>query len=111
VTDGLSQTLAVGERHIPPVPENTPPEMEHYAVGDTAFIPGDTPHTVFRGSEHGLAAGPDDPDRTKFGSEHPNVVQFVFLDGHVDALEKDISTDTLKALSTIGGDEVVPEGK
>jgi hypothetical protein len=29
----------------------------------------------------------------------------------VEALDKDISTDTLKALSTIGGDEVVPEAK
>jgi prepilin-type N-terminal cleavage/methylation domain-containing protein len=109
VTDGLSKTLAVGERHLPPVPANTAPEMEHYTVGDTAFIAGDTPHTSFRGTENGLAAGPDDPDRMKFGSEHPSVVQFVYLDGHVDALDKDISKDTLKALSTIGGDEVVPE--
>ncbi len=108
VTDGLSKTLAVGERHLPPVPANTAPEMEHYAVGDTAFIAGDTPHTTFRGSENGLATGPDDPDKTKFGSEHSSVVQFAYLDGHVEALDKEISTDTLKALSTIGGDEVVP---
>lgn len=111
VTDGLSKTLAVGERHLPPVPANTALEMEHYAVGDTAFIAGDTPHTSFRGSENGLATGPDDPDKTKFGSEHPNVVQFAYLDGHVEALDKNISTETLMALSTIGGDEVVPEGK
>jgi prepilin-type N-terminal cleavage/methylation domain-containing protein len=108
-TDGLSKTLAVGERHLPPVPANTPPDMEHYAVGDTAFIAGDTPHTTFRGTENGLADGPDDPDRSKFGSQHPSVTQFVFLDGHVDALRNEISIDTLKALSTIGGDEFVPE--
>jgi hypothetical protein len=38
-------------------------------------------------------------------------VQFVFLDGHVDALDKDISKETLKALSTIGGEEVVADRK
>jgi prepilin-type N-terminal cleavage/methylation domain-containing protein/prepilin-type processing-associated H-X9-DG protein len=111
VSDGLSKTLAIGERHIPPVPANTSPEMEHYAIGDTAFIAGDNPHTTFRGSEKGLATGRDDPDKTKFGSEHPSVVQFAYLDGHVEALDKSISVDTLKALSTIGGDEVVPEGE
>jgi prepilin-type N-terminal cleavage/methylation domain-containing protein/prepilin-type processing-associated H-X9-DG protein len=109
VTDGLSQTLAIGERHLPPVPANTPPEMQHHAVGDTAFIPGDTPHTTFRGAENGLASGPDDPSKTKFGSAHSSVVQFVFLDGHVDALDKDSSIETLKALSTIGGEEIVPD--
>ena len=111
VSDGLSKTLAIGERHLPPVPANTPPEMEHHDVGDTAFIAGDTPHTSFRGAEKGLATGPDDPDKTKFGSLHSSVVQFAFLDGHVEALDKDISKETLMALSTIGGDEVMPDGK
>ena len=37
VTDGMSKTLAVGERHIRPVPSNTPPEKEHFEIGDTAF--------------------------------------------------------------------------
>jgi prepilin-type processing-associated H-X9-DG protein len=109
VTDGLSKTIAVGEKHLPPVPAGTAPEMEHYAVGDTAFMAGDTRHAIFRGSENGLASGPDDPDTTKFGSEHASVVQFVYLDGHVEALQKDISKDTLKALSTIAGDEVIAE--
>src|SRR3954464_290881 len=71
VEDGLSKTMAIGERHLPPVPPNTAPEMEHYAIGDTASIPGDTPHTTFRcAKDSGLATGPDDPDREKFGSSH-----------------------------------------
>jgi prepilin-type N-terminal cleavage/methylation domain-containing protein/prepilin-type processing-associated H-X9-DG protein len=110
VTDGLSKTIAIGERHIPPVPDGTPPEMEHYAQGDTASLSGDTPHTIFRCSANGLATGPDDPDRTKFGSAHASgVVQCVFLDGHVSGLESDTETDALKGLSTIGGGEIVPE--
>ncbi len=110
VTDGLSQTLAVGERHIPPVPANTAPEMEHYAVGDTAFLAGDTPYTTFRGTKDGLATGLDDPDKTKFGSAHSGgIVQFVFLDGHVSGLRADMAIAVLKALSTIGAGDVVPD--
>jgi prepilin-type processing-associated H-X9-DG protein len=91
--------------------------MEHYAIGDTASIPGDTPHTAFRctgcsgdDQKDGLASSPDDPDRNKFGSSHSGgIVQFVFLDGHVRGLHRDIALAVLKALSTIGGGEVVPD--
>src|SRR3954447_20293168 len=104
VEDGLSKTIAIGERHLPPVPPNTAPEMEHYAIGDTASIPGDTPHTAFRCTENGLSTGLDDPDKEKFGSSHSSgTVQFVFLDGHVAGLHPDMAIDVLKALSTIGG--------
>jgi prepilin-type N-terminal cleavage/methylation domain-containing protein/prepilin-type processing-associated H-X9-DG protein len=110
VTDGLSNTIAVGERHLPPPPPGTPPEMEHYTVGDTAAIPGDTPHTAFRGAGTGLAEGPDDPDRTKFGSAHAGkLVQFVFLDGHVRGLRPDVAIAVLKTLCTIGGGETIPD--
>ncbi|MCC7474915.1 MAG: DUF1559 domain-containing protein [Pirellulales bacterium] len=112
VEDGLSNTFAVAERHLRPVPANTPPEMEHYIVGDTAAIPGDTPYTCFRGSGKGLATGPDDNDRTKFGSAHSSgIVQAVFLDGHVTGFTPEISVDVLKALSTIGGGEIIPNDK
>ena len=90
--------MAIAERHLPPVPANTPPEMEHHAIGDTASIPGDTPHTTFRGTEDGLADGPDDTNRDKFGSSHSSgLVQAVFLDGHVRGLRPDIAVAVLKA--------------
>jgi prepilin-type N-terminal cleavage/methylation domain-containing protein/prepilin-type processing-associated H-X9-DG protein len=111
VEDGLSKTMAIGERHLPPVPDGTPPEMEHHAIGDTASIPGDTPHTTFRGTENGLATGPDDTDHTKFGSSHSgSLIQFVFLDGHVRGLRPDIALAILKAFSTISGGEITPDG-
>jgi prepilin-type N-terminal cleavage/methylation domain-containing protein/prepilin-type processing-associated H-X9-DG protein len=110
VEDGLSNTLAVGERHLPPVPPGTSPEMEDHAIGDTAAIPGDTPHTTFRATGDGLATGPDDTSHEKFGSAHTGgLVQFVFLDGHVRGLRPDIALAVLKALSTIGGGEVIPD--
>ena len=86
------------------------PRWSTYAIGDTASIAGDTPHTTFRCTENGLATGIDDPDRTKFGSSHSGgIVQAVFLDGHVRGLKPDIALAVLKALSTIGGGEVVPD--
>jgi prepilin-type N-terminal cleavage/methylation domain-containing protein/prepilin-type processing-associated H-X9-DG protein len=110
VSDGLSKTMAIAERHLPPVPANTPEEMEHHAIGDTAAIPGDTPHTTFRATEKGLAEGPDDPSREKFGSSHSGgTVQAVFLDGHVRGLRPDIAIVVLKAISTIGGGEITPD--
>ncbi len=111
VEDGLSKTIAIGERHLPPVPPNTAPEMEHYAIGDTASIPGDTPHTTFRcAKDGGLATGSEDTDREKFGSSHSGgIVQCVFLDGHVHSLRPDMAVAVLKALCTIGGHEVAQD--
>jgi prepilin-type N-terminal cleavage/methylation domain-containing protein/prepilin-type processing-associated H-X9-DG protein len=119
VTDGLSKTLAVGERHIPPVHTDRPPDLQEHDLGDTAFLAGDMPETILRSSGYGLASGPDDisvgPDDTvdhtpeKFGGPHPGVVMFAFLDGHVTPLTTDIEIATLKALSTIAGGEVVKE--
>jgi hypothetical protein len=107
ITDGLSNTLAIGERHIRPVPANTPPEMEHYETGDTAFLAGDCVQTVLAGADEGLASGPADKRDHIFGSLHPGVVEFAYLDGHVDSLNRDIDKKTLLALSTYAGGEVV----
>ena len=109
VTDGLSNTLAIGERHIPPAYPGVAEELQQFMQGDTAFLAGDTQRTVFAQTAFGLADGPDDDDNQKFGGPHPGVVQFVFLDGHVAALSRSMDTETLQALSTIAGGELVEE--
>jgi prepilin-type N-terminal cleavage/methylation domain-containing protein/prepilin-type processing-associated H-X9-DG protein len=112
VEDGLSKTIAIGERHLPPVPPNTDEAMKDYVIGDTAAIPGDTPNTTFRCAENGLATSIDDPDKEKFGSSHSSgAVQCVFLDGHVAGLNRDMEVTVLKALSTIGGGETVTDNQ
>jgi len=109
VEDGLSKTIAIGERHLPPVPDGTPEDMKDYAIGDTAAIPGDTPHTTFRCANDGLATGLTDTDREKFGSSHSSgIVECVYCDGHVSGLHPDMEVDVLKAMCTIGGGEVAP---
>jgi prepilin-type N-terminal cleavage/methylation domain-containing protein/prepilin-type processing-associated H-X9-DG protein len=102
VTDGLSKTFAVGERHIPPVDPAWATAMTHYNQGDTAFFPSDTPHTLFRDTYRGLAVSPRDTNNRKFGSLHPGVVQFTFLDGHVEAIANDTAIDVLRWFSAIG---------
>jgi prepilin-type N-terminal cleavage/methylation domain-containing protein len=109
VTDGLSNTAAVGEKHKPQNPENDNPEMHHYAQGDNAFLAGDSPRTIFAGTSDGIATGPDDGSNIKFGSEHNGITHFMFLDGHVRSLKNDIDYKVLNMVGTIGGEEVIPE--
>jgi prepilin-type N-terminal cleavage/methylation domain-containing protein/prepilin-type processing-associated H-X9-DG protein len=102
VTDGASRTLAVGERHLPPVDPAWPADLVHLHRGDTAFFSADTPTTLFREPTDGLGLGADDRAVDKFGGPHPGVTQFVFLDGHVDALAVDVDPQVLRWLCTIG---------
>ena len=102
VSDGLSKTFAVGERHLPPVDPSWPPAMVHHRQGDTAFFAADTPATQFRDTYRGLASAPDDRNTRKFGSMHPGVVSFVFLDAHVQAISIDTDLNVLRWYSAIG---------
>lgn len=127
VTDGLSKTLVVGEKHLPPVQPEWNEDQIHYRQGDTCFLASDHLETVLRGTEGGLAS---DNERgiQDFGSDHPGVTLFVFLDGHAEALSEsdsrpvqglnpnqvgDIDVEQkwewFAALSTCAGEEVVSE--
>jgi prepilin-type N-terminal cleavage/methylation domain-containing protein len=104
VTDGLSKTFAVGERHIPPPDPSAGVNLAHFQQGDTAFFPSDTPHVVFRDTARGLADNEEATDKSnrKFGSKHPGITQFVFLDGHVEAIANLTEPLILKMYSAIG---------
>jgi prepilin-type N-terminal cleavage/methylation domain-containing protein/prepilin-type processing-associated H-X9-DG protein len=109
VTDGLSNTLVVGDKHKPQNPEVNNPEMLDYEQGDNAILAGDSPRTIFAGTGQGMAAGPDDPSNVKFGSEHNGVTQFVFLDGHVQSLKTSLDAKVLNMLGCFGDDGTIPE--
>jgi prepilin-type N-terminal cleavage/methylation domain-containing protein len=110
VVDGLSNTLLVGDKHKPQTPDVDNPDMLDYERGDTAFLAGDTPHTIFAGTGTGMATGPNDGSRNKFGSEHADVTQFVFLDGHVKPLPNSLDLKVFNLLGTIGDEEAIPDG-
>ncbi|WP_168205012.1 DUF1559 family PulG-like putative transporter [Bythopirellula goksoeyrii] len=107
VQDGLSNTIAEGERHIPPEQENPPGGIQQLGQGDTAFFSGDIPHTILRSSKEGIAEGPQDYSRTKFGSEHSGISQFAFLDGHVKAIANTIDIITFQLMTSIGDGQVI----
>jgi prepilin-type processing-associated H-X9-DG protein len=108
VQDGLSNTIAEGERHIPPEQENPLGGLQQLAQGDTAFFSGDIAPTILRSSQDGLAEGPQDNSRTKFGSEHHGISQFAFLDGHVKAISITIDMLAFQLLTSIGDGQVIP---
>jgi prepilin-type N-terminal cleavage/methylation domain-containing protein len=109
VPDGLSKTLAVGEKHIRPIEADWDEAMVHFEQGDTAFLAGDHIFSVLRCTEEGLATGPDDDEEEKFGGPHSGVTLFVFLDGHVERISNEIQIESLEAMSTVGGSEVVQQ--
>lgn len=110
VTDGLSNTICIGEKHKPQEALLTNPDMIHYQQGDTAILAGDAPHTIFGGTGEGIAAGPADMSRAKFGSEHNGITHFQFLDGHVSGIKNDVDYKVLNMAGAIGDDGVIPEG-
>ncbi|MEM9352169.1 MAG: DUF1559 domain-containing protein [Planctomycetota bacterium] len=125
VTDGLSNTIAVGERHIPPESPDAEPGRVHYRQGDTAFFAGDTPATIFAGTKGGFPetrfddsdpeseSDPDlnlsgQPANTKFGSEHAQICHFVFLDGHVEPISMDLDPEVLVLLASRADGRMIP---
>jgi prepilin-type N-terminal cleavage/methylation domain-containing protein len=110
VTDGLSNTIVIGDKHKPQNPEVDNPEMLDYQKGDNAILAGDSPRTIFAETRNGLATGSDDASNLKFGSEHNGVTQFVFLDGRVQPLNNSIDFKVLNMLGAFGDDQVIPEG-
>ncbi|TWT32445.1 hypothetical protein KOR34_42080 [Posidoniimonas corsicana] len=103
VTDGLSKTFAVGERHTPMEDVAAgEPEVRDLRLGDTAYFAADTAAAILGGSRWGLATGPRDANVFKFGSAHAGVTFFVFLDCHTVAVPSDVDLAVLQEGSVIG---------
>jgi prepilin-type N-terminal cleavage/methylation domain-containing protein/prepilin-type processing-associated H-X9-DG protein len=104
ITDGLSKTLMVGEKHIP---------INELARQGSVYN-GDNQYNCARvaGPEAPLARSPldrtlckDVPGRCQlcvcdnFGSWHHGTVQFVFADGHVSAISISTSVNVMALLA------------
>ncbi|HJZ94668.1 MAG TPA: DUF1559 domain-containing protein [Gemmataceae bacterium] len=102
-TDGLSNTLLVGEKHIP---------QNKAGVGwwDCSLYNGDYYQCSCRAASRAfpLTTNPQDSG-WKFGGQHPQVVQFVFADGHVARVPEFTNPFTLELLGMRDDGQVVPE--
>jgi prepilin-type N-terminal cleavage/methylation domain-containing protein/prepilin-type processing-associated H-X9-DG protein len=109
VTDGASNTLAVGER---PIPED-PLWGWWTGPGATNWCPNGVSHFLLPSHDYfgigGLKpSGPSDPyPRYHWWSHHPEGAMFVFADGHIAFLSYSIDHNLLMGLSSRAGDEVV----
>jgi len=101
IKDGLSKTLLIGEKWVPPEHQG------ELAYGDHTFWSDDVPSQAHRvaGRSYPLALSDDDPSAIidvfsmQFGSSHPSVCQFVLCDGSVHAISTSIDTTVLGYLA------------
>jgi prepilin-type N-terminal cleavage/methylation domain-containing protein/prepilin-type processing-associated H-X9-DG protein len=111
ITDGLSNTLLIGEKHVPVSRQGVsrlfPGAANEKYIGDASIWNGDALENVGRsaGQYNPLALGPNDndgdfgPNIENFGSWHAGVCQFVFCDGSVHALAVSLDSRILGLLA------------
>lgn len=104
VTDGLSHTLFLGDKHVRP-------DLLHISLSDSSVFNGDHTYGYVRyagrqtdnGAETAVRplAWRNDTARSaqRFGSWHIGITQFAFGDGSVRPLHNDISLDALTRLA------------
>lgn len=103
IRDGLSNTLLVGEKHIP---------ISKWGVGtwDSSIYNGDIYLSISRVSspQHRIASTIDDLD-WRFGSYHFGIIQFAFCDGGVRSIPINTSEETLRRLASRNDGEVLSD--
>ena len=97
VTDGTSNTIMVGESHVPAGKLNQAPEN-----GPAYFGRHFTHFSRIAGPGVPLAHGPHDTRANpySFGSNHAGGVQFAFVDGSVTMISTSISSKVVGHLTT-----------
>ena len=108
LTDGTSNTILIGEKHVRP-------SMLGRATGDFAAYNGgpDVPRNAARCGGPGFPIAKDpmsdvDPERV-FGSYHPGICQFVLGDGSVRALSVDLAPEILRLLVVRNDGQPIPD--
>jgi prepilin-type N-terminal cleavage/methylation domain-containing protein/prepilin-type processing-associated H-X9-DG protein len=126
ITDGLSQTLCVGERSTQiktgrgqATWVGAVPGAQMWTCSVTAIGDPDASGPCIKEDGSGMTLGhtgeghgPGDPysDVNQFTSRHGRGATFLFCDGHVSYLNNSINYATYKAMSTRSSSEIVSDG-
>jgi type II secretory pathway pseudopilin PulG len=111
LTDGTSNTLFVGEKHV------QRGKFGQRKAGDNSIYNANHLEAVGRfggpgfdddGYPRSLANSPSEPGRTRFGSYHTGICQFVFGDGGVRALSNSLDPVILGRLCNRNDGQPVP---
>ena len=105
ITDGLSNTLFVGEKHVPLG------KFGREDNGDGSIYNGDPLNENAArpaGERYPLARFPDEPYKINFGSYHAGICQFALGDGSVRPLPTSISGQILRVLAVRDDGEAIP---
>lgn len=102
ITDGNSNTVMVGEKHVPPGSFGDPT-----TAFDGPAYNGDKQHSHRSLGTNTMARTANDPPAAKFGSWHTGVCNFVFADGSVKAVRVSLDVTTQTALATRNGNDSV----
>jgi prepilin-type N-terminal cleavage/methylation domain-containing protein len=112
ITDGLSNTLMIGEKYLKPgtFGINVPADI-NANFGDGSIYNGDHPWVISRvaGASFPLAQNTGDSFISQFGSWHPGLCQFVMADGAVKAVPVTINPTILGYLAQRNDGHPTPE--
>jgi prepilin-type N-terminal cleavage/methylation domain-containing protein len=103
ITDGLSNTFFVGEKHV---------VLNNFGVRelDCSLYNGDywTCSSRSAGPNYPLAQSPTEDRYINFGSYHPGICQFLFGDGSVRVLANNTDPNILALLANISDGQPIP---
>jgi prepilin-type N-terminal cleavage/methylation domain-containing protein len=104
ITDGTSNTIMLGEKHIQLTALNNP-------ITDGMILSASESQTYQRraGASWPLAASETATANTQFGSWHTGIVQFAFADGSIRAIRTSVPGTTMGLLANIRDGQVIPD--
>jgi prepilin-type processing-associated H-X9-DG protein len=104
ITDGLSNTLFMGDKYVPYG------NSVAFQYGDSSAYNGDVAHAISRvaGPSNTIARTTTDPFNTQFGSRHSGVCNFMFGDGSVRSLSTQTDGVVLGLLANRSDGQPIP---